>query len=344
MAYHRYRGADVGIVRIFNSILADQKVLFDDGEQLRHETVGTLAARIGDTVELTDYSVPAFGARGAVTASEATWLVGHPTSGPCFRVRTAYGRELAVTGDHSLFRRHPDTGLPQALPVSELRVGDRVAIAGRVDVIERDRKLVSMIDVALKADGDPWRIAVSWPGLGSELHDRRHDVVGLLTSRGERGRQSNWGTLHRWRAAEVAPLGALQHLGIPVSNEAEIRPYSSGATSYLPVNLEINDQMLWLFGLYVAEGCVYDKRPKSAYVNISCDDATLDIAEHILRRDFGVHVVRSKAGPTRGPSLYVHSQLLVDLWRHLGLVEPEKCIPGWILGLPLSRLKWFVDG
>src|SRR5438876_967600 len=43
MAYHRQQGVDTCIARIFNSILADEQVLFDDGRELRRETVAELA-------------------------------------------------------------------------------------------------------------------------------------------------------------------------------------------------------------------------------------------------------------------------------------------------------------
>ena len=46
MAYHGQQGVDTGIVRIFNSILADEQVLYDDGRTLRRETVSELAARL----------------------------------------------------------------------------------------------------------------------------------------------------------------------------------------------------------------------------------------------------------------------------------------------------------
>ncbi|MBW3562644.1 MAG: GDP-mannose 4,6-dehydratase, partial [Actinobacteria bacterium] len=46
-AYHNYHGVDVRVARIFNSIMADEQVLFDDGHQLRREKVGELASRIG---------------------------------------------------------------------------------------------------------------------------------------------------------------------------------------------------------------------------------------------------------------------------------------------------------
>jgi nucleoside-diphosphate-sugar epimerase len=42
-AYHRL---DTRIVRIFNSIPADEQVLYDDGHELRREKVSDLAARL----------------------------------------------------------------------------------------------------------------------------------------------------------------------------------------------------------------------------------------------------------------------------------------------------------
>ena len=52
MAYHRHHGLDTRIVRIFNSVLADEQVLYDDGTELRRETMGELARRVGDNVGL----------------------------------------------------------------------------------------------------------------------------------------------------------------------------------------------------------------------------------------------------------------------------------------------------
>src|SRR4051794_33429642 len=77
-AYHRHHGVDVRIVRIFNSILADEQVLYDDGTELRRETVGALAARLAGAVDLEGYTVPAFDAEGSIGPRPATALVGHP--------------------------------------------------------------------------------------------------------------------------------------------------------------------------------------------------------------------------------------------------------------------------
>jgi UDP-glucuronate decarboxylase len=40
----------------------------------------------------------------------------------------------------------------------------------------------------------------------------------------------------------------------------------------------------------------------------------------------------------------VHSKLLLWLMDYLGFERNRKRIPGWVLGLPLNRLKWFIEG
>src|SRR3989441_7255496 len=56
MAYHTQQGVDTCIARIFNSILADEQVLFDDGRQLRRERVSELAERLALSARLVGYA------------------------------------------------------------------------------------------------------------------------------------------------------------------------------------------------------------------------------------------------------------------------------------------------
>ena len=344
MAYHRTHGVDVRIVRIFNSILADEQVLYDDGRELRRETIGELAHRLGGQVDLHGYAVPAFGAGGHITASEASALVGHPPTGPCFRVQTRYGRSIRVTGDHSLFVEGP-CGEAVAKPVSELRVGDRVAIAARIDVPVRERERVRMTEVWDAAGNEPWRLGIMAPGLGEVAWDRRFELFAVIQSDrqpdGPNWRNTVWGEIRRMRQQNRIPLAAMRRLGIPIPSGARVRRAVSKAGD-LPETIEITDELLWLLGLYVAEGCRFESVPKSSFVSISCDSETLERAAKVFERDLGLHVVAGST--TRSPSIFVHSRLLLLLLDHLGFVDGEKRIPGWVLGLPLERLAWFMEG
>jgi nucleoside-diphosphate-sugar epimerase len=373
MAYHGQQGLDTAIVRIFNSVLEDESVIVDDGRELRRLTVGELAAQLvphavaaalvpsvaprslapigsgfSAAVEypLDDVAVPAFDESGRMVAAPATALIAHPTSERCFEIRTRYGRSLRVTGHHSVFVEG-ERGTPTPREAADLAVGDHIAVARRIDVPERDRLSVSMLDVWSWIEGDPWDLLVEAPGLGERVWNRRYDVFGLLAAhRGRHGstwRNSVWSAISRMRDSGRVPLAVLRHLGEPAPEGARIRRRVRGRSVGLPATIEITDGLLWVLGLWVAEGS-WHERGGDAFVTLSCDDATLDRAQSVVEAVLGLHVVRAKGGKERAPSMFVHSKLLLRLMEYLGFSIARRGIPGWILGLPLSRLKWFLEG
>jgi nucleoside-diphosphate-sugar epimerase/intein/homing endonuclease len=346
LAYHRSHGLDVRIVRIFNSILADEYVLFDDGSELRRERIGDLAARVGDNTELHDYRVPSFDAAGTIASLEATHLVGHAPTGPCYEIRTRYGRTLRVTGDHSVFVEGTG-GCPVAKPVSQLAPGDRVAIAGRVRVPERDRRDISLSTLWDRRNLDPWSLLVRWPGLGSEVWQRRSSYFALLEREQRPGgtavRNSIWSRIRRDRDRDQLPLAAVRALGISIPAEATVRLRTAGPASELPERISMSDELLWVLGLFVAEGC-WHRSDHDAFINICCDVGRLERVTKIIERDLGLHVTWQRADVLRGRSVFVHSRPLLELLDDLGFLGEQKAIPGWVLGLPLARLKWFIEG
>ena len=347
MAYHRTHGVQVRIVRIFNSILADEQVLYDDGQELRREPVEELAKRLGGRPLPSGFRVPAFDHDARMRAAGASALIGHPTSARCYEVHTAYGRSIKVTGDHSLFVEGPD-GRPEARPVDDLRVGDRVAVATKVEVPERDRPQVSMLEVWDAAGLDPWKLMVRAPGLEQVVWERRQEVLAAIMRHDPRDvpdkRRMLWGEVHTHRRRGQLPLGAMRALGIPIPEDARVRLRTSGPSAELPARIRVTDELLWLLGLFIAEGGRFEDPSKSAFIHISCDDETLRRATKIIERDLGVHVVQAKGTAARSPAIFVHSRLLLMLFEHLGFEAGRKRLPGWMLGLPLSRLKWVIEG
>jgi UDP-glucuronate decarboxylase len=367
MAYHRQQGVDTAIVRIFNSILADEQVLYDDGVELHREQVGDLAARharfavlaghvpAGAAVgafspalehDLAGFHVPSFKTGGRMVAAPVGSLVAHPTSERCYEVRTRYGRSIRVTGHHSVFVES-EGGEPVPRRVEQLTPGDRIAIAARLDVPVRDRRLVSMIDAWRYDEGDPWALLVEHAGLGALAWQRRQELHGLLLSEqrnaGPNARNGAWTKLIRMRQSDRLPLRVLWRVGETVPEGARVRMRTAGRSVSMPARIEITDELLWLLGLYVAEGC-WHERGDDAFLTMSADDALLDRADAIIERDLGLHVVRAPASERRAAALFVHSRLLLLLMRRLGFDKGPKRIPGWILGLPLARLKWFIEG
>ena len=366
MAYHRQQGVDTCIVRIFNSVLADEQVLYDDGRELRREPIEALAQRLALTslsvayagtgigtalvsaaeYPLDGYSVPAFASRGRMTVAETAALVAHPPSGACYEVATRYGRSIRVTGDHSVFVEDEE-GEPMPRPVCDLAVGDRIAIAGRVDVPERDRREVDMLDVWRHAEGDPWKLQVESPGLGELVWRHRDDLFGLLVSErrnnGPNWRNGAWTKLIRMRRSERVPLPALRRLVRALPEHARVSVRTTARSASLPANVPISDDLLWLLGLWVAEGSRHESQ-SDAFLTICCGDDLLDRATGVFEGLLGLHVCRSPAASDRTGTIFVHSRLLLLLMDYLGFEGNRKRIPGWILGLPLERLGWFLEG
>ncbi len=377
MAYHRQQGVNTAIVRIFNSVLADEQILFDDGRELQRCTAEELAARLSSYVSPASYakrasgnpvrhstsvldreptpavefsvegfSVPSFADGGRMTAAEPSGFIGHPTEQRCFEVSTRYGRSVKVTGDHSLFVEGPD-GEPVPKPVNDLEVGEPIAISARLEVPERDRTLVSMIEVWRWAESDPSDLYAEYPGLGAQVWERRFDIFGLLAKldpgEGRVWRNSIWTRIIRMRDTDRVTLPILWRLGEPIPEGARVRARTTGRSVSMPAQIRIDDDLLWLLGLYVAEGCMHEKG-KSAFLTISGETDLLARAAEVIERSFGLHVTWGKGSEERAASIFIHSKLLLRLWDFLGLDHNRKRIPGWVLGLPLSRLKWFVEG
>jgi len=366
MAYRRQQGVDTAIVRIFNSILADEQVLYDDGTELRREPVSQLAERLSAyspaaayaphgrgsdaaPIEATEYplegySVPAFGPGGDLAASPASALLEHGTSARCYEVSTRYGRSIRVTGDHSIFVEGP-AGEPEARPVDELEAGERVAVARRLRVPERDRREASMLEVWRHCEGDPWDLLVEHPELGPLAWEHRHDLLGLLASERRHAKSSRrsdaWTKIVQMRHTGRVPLPALRRFGAAVPEGARVRLRSSGRDVALPATIPLTDELLWLLGLWVAKGS-WHEGARAAYLTIGGDASLLARATAVIEGELGLRVV--SAPGARPARLSVHSKLLLRLLERLGFDAGRKRVPGWILGLPLRRLKWFVEG
>ncbi|MDD1744326.1 MAG: GDP-mannose 4,6-dehydratase, partial [Candidatus Methanoperedens sp.] len=154
MAYHRYHGIDTRIVRIFNSILADETVYFFNDNELHIEKV----EKYWESIEKSGvYSrkifVPSFDENGKIELRLAHAFIKHPSFGKdAALIRTRYGREIKVTGDHSVFAKGKD-GKPVPKMVRELEIGDYIAIPARLPAVEKDTDFIDLVQYIIK-NGD----------------------------------------------------------------------------------------------------------------------------------------------------------------------------------------------
>ncbi len=347
MAYHRVHKIDTKIIRIFNSILADQTVVAFDEDGMHLGPVGELADRIRRDHDRRHVLVPAFDPKTLrMELKPALALTEHEPRNDAFEVALRYGRSLKVTGDHSVFVEGPD-GRPVPKFARELRPGDRVAIPARLPVVERDRTEID-VAAAFAAHGvdDAWDWAIRHPDLARQVEERREEVNTYLAQTGRykptRSLSASVGVISRkWIRRHTVPLAAVKRLGLSVPADARIVPHKS--SDHALVNrLPITDDLLWLIGFYLAEGSEHSGDGVH-FISFASDDHYLRRARAILEREFGARVGWADATPGRAPSIYVHSKVLHRLFRDV-LRLRDRRVPLWVLQLPLSRVKHFLEG
>jgi len=361
MAYHRYHGVDTRIVRIFNSIMADETVLLFNDETSHIEPVEQyFDSRTRDALVVhRSMRVPAFNPTTLeVELREADALIKHPSHGKdAFRIGVRYGRHIRVTGDHSVFRRDPH-GMPEAIPVRALSVGDHVAIPGRLPVVERDRPYVDLAQELIgrsKSDENLWEWALVGPGQVEIIDAWRAEIEDYLMSSprydGSANKKNAVGCkIRAWRKAGKLPLSVVGRLwrqrGVAWPQDARIRAYTSGRSIDIPNRIEVTDDLLWLLGVYIAEGC-HVAAGGTYRLLVSSDEHVVRRSAAVLREELGVEPTIVPASAARSPSLYVDGKPLIALFRDVLRVtgySKDVRIPPWIFQLPLSRLKHFLEG
>ena len=348
MAYHRTHGVATRIVRIFNSVLADQPVLLFNDDDLHLEPIGEYAQRVRESLPRR-VLVPAFNPETfEMELREATALISCGSHRDAFEITLRYGRSVKTTGDHSVFVRGSD-GRPLAKPVREVRVGDHVAIPARLPVLERDREEIDLAREFIAFDRSAewlWQWQVRHPAFSDVVAARADEISALFEAsgrfRGSKNVRNTIGcTVRRCLRRGALPLLVVERLGLRVPDGAEFAPYGS-SNVWLPNRITLTDELLWVLGLYLAEGSE-GHAPGVYFVTFSSDDEYLQRARAVLNAQLRVRSGIAPATPGRSPTLYAHSKVLHHVFTKL-LGLRERRIPPWVMQLPLVRVKHFLEG
>ena len=355
MAYHRTHKIDTRIIRIFNSILCDQTVIVFNGKKLYLEEIGKFVDRFNKTNSSAKILVPSFDPKTLkITLKEVDNIIKHQYEGDAYELVLAYGRKVKVTGDHSVFKQDKNRK-PIAVPVRNLKKGDYIAIPAKLPIINKDIKYIDICQEIIKKcpENELWDYAVHSKKLKSLINKRQNSVLELLrkSKRYNAKRYNNnlFCAFNKYRRGSFLPLYVIYKLGINVPNDTRVRIFSMGTHIFIQNKIKITNDILWLLGFYIAEGCAHYKLGKSYFITFSSDDYLLKRAKMILEDVFGVHVIYKMAEKNkRSPAIFSHSKVLYFVFdKILNIIRSssrETQIPSWILQLPLARLKYVLEG
>jgi hypothetical protein len=157
-----------------------------------------------------------------------------------------------------------------------------------------------MIEVWRRDERDPWDLTVEAPGVGrARVGATFRPVRTACVQAPQRGTE-----LAERRMVEDhpdaarcdrIPLPCVWHAGIEIPEDARVRMRVAGRSVTMPLRVELTDEVLWLLGLWVAEGSSHEKSNDAFLTIAGDDDEVLARASAIIERVFGLHVVHAAA-------------------------------------------------
>lgn len=310
---------------IHSSLPASEEVLVLERDGLVRRTIGELVKSPRDA-SVVGFDPHTF----EVSYHGITGLYEGPPD-RIFEVRLASGRSVRVTAGHNLFTLGRQ-GHIQKVRTGDVSPGVMVAVPRRVPQPPQPENRVRVLDLApehelrrlcLEGPTIDRRIATDWPTVEAALQTAGY---GTTAPYYRNRRRLPWG-------AAALVDGLLGGLG------SADRVGARGERHSLPAVLEVDAEIAWMLGMYVAEGYRRDGQVTISNTN----QPRLDRLERIFGR-LGLGLSRSPGAVTCCSRLV--SQFFS--WLGMGGKAPTKRIPamalGWSDDVLESLLTGIVDG
>ena len=289
------------VARAFNSLPASEKVYILNDNEFHKEAIGDVINNRKNHQILTF----AFDQKtGRMEQPIVTGLIKHRVSmsDSIYTIKTKFGREISITGYHSLFkgvrrgkkgqkivRREKGNMRPEAAEACSLKKGDYIAVPRYLPMIEKNIKEFNLIKSLDKLP----------EGIKKEIK----------TGKGI----------------------SLTHTGRHISH-------------VFPNLIPLDNDLLWLLGFTIAEGNSQYKN-RLVRVRLSSETRYLKKARDILKNKFNLDSHLHEKLHT----LLISSRLFSLIFKYVFGIQidkksSEREIPGWIMQLPLKKLKYFIKG
>jgi len=299
------------VARAYNSISGNEPVsILNDNEF--HNISMDNAIKRAKGHEITAF---AFNPKnGQIKPSKVTQAISHKIGGEktLYKFTTVYGREISVTSSHSLFQG--------------IRKGKQGNPTKRR---EKNNMRPEAVYACLLKEGD-------YIAIPRNLKLKSNDIKNIDLKK---------------RIVETFPkkmIKEIKNLNIPDKSFIELKHTGKRKATKIPNDIEINNDILWLLGLWIAEGSSqYNDR--LVRIRLHTEDHFCKKAKKIIEDNFNVPTFLHKNKKYSGSTLLIPSRLLCLVFKYcfgmpIGKRANEKRIPEWIFSLPKNRIKYFLKG
>ncbi len=314
------------MITVEDSVTGNCELLIKQNKKLRKINFEELFKEYNDNeikirngreiVENPNFEVQTINKSGKIHYSKSTSLIRHKVNKPIFKLVTATGREIKITGDHSLFT------IGEKIPFKEIKT--------------KDLKEGSFIVTPNKTINK--NLSKSFFKIDKKILEKENIFVKLekfnreeIKIRAKKAKIPK-STYNAWFQKNSFPIEIIK-------NE-KIESFKLSKNSYqeIPFNIELDSKFLEFVGLWIADGC-YDE--KSIIMSVSSKEEQ-DLVKLIAKK-FKVNVkVHSDKF-----SLMINSKTLKFVMQELMELNGNaytKKIPNWIFNLSQKQINSVLRG
>jgi len=266
---------------------------------------------------------------GKVVLADVSAFIRHKIKKEIFEIRTRTGKKIKVTGDHSLFTLGKD-GSIESIKCKELKINDFLATPRLLFNSNKPIEKINLMDYIQDLKnfyflGEPIKNIVK---------DNFSDIKNIAKKMNFSKSMSS-----RWKRTGVIPGKVFAEL---IKNR-EIKTdnilfKTNNNSKPLPLEIELDKDMLTLIGFWLADGC-YDK---DAVIFSVTDEFTRKIVKNIANK-FGLKTRMH----SDGFSLVICSSSLQFLMKKIFRLKGNaytKRIPEWIFSLSKEQIASVLKG
>ncbi|MEM7826404.1 MAG: ATPase, T2SS/T4P/T4SS family [Candidatus Aenigmatarchaeota archaeon] len=313
------------IVSIEDSVSGEEEIIIKDASGIKKLKIMELfETRKDDEFVPKDMEVLSMNKDGKIEFRRVKKVMRHKTSKPLYLIELASGKEIKVTGDHSLFALSNDLKI-QPIEVKKLKIGSFIATP-RLLPFEGNLKYLDLYEIF--KDSKVFFKGEKLKEFLNSKEGRAFLIENIPTNLRSKRRD------YRKKGFLNAKLTKILVENKKISKE-ELTIFKG--KSNFPVKFEIDRDFAFLLGCWVGDGC-YGKN--SVIFTIS-DKEFLARLENFCKK-YGLEVKKH----SDGFSFMINSSLLKDLMVNLGFVGDSftKKIPTIVFHFPEELKKEFLKG
>ena len=251
--------------------------------------------------------------------------------GPADRIHEitlASGRRVRVTAGHNVFTL-TDHGTIEKVRTGDLAPGTQVAVPRRLPAPPNGRPTVGLAVADFVPESSALDVTVSGPSIEALFEQHEAAVMAALR---EVGLGS---TVFHYRRGAKLPFVVARQLGVAAGLTSNDRFGWRGGRNTIPAVIEVDEDVAWTVGMYVAEG--YRRRGQVVISNT--DQGRLDRVERTCHR-LGLPIYRSSGAVTICSTVFAE---FFD-WIGTGGKAPTKRVPPSVFSWPPHLIDALLTG